>query len=73
MSYRAPISIAVAAILGIAFISTDALAYRGVGRVGGVRAGGMHVGGVYRGGLIVVPMCAAAWESALVPRPLVQR
>jgi hypothetical protein len=25
------------------------------------------------GGLIVVPMCAAAWESALVPRPLVQR
>ena len=50
MSYRAPISIAVAAILGIACISTDALAYRGVGRVGGVRAGGVHVGGVYRGG-----------------------
>jgi|HubBroStandDraft_2_1064218.scaffolds.fasta_scaffold679289_1 hypothetical protein len=50
VSYRAPISIAVAAILGIACISTDALAYRGVGRVGGVRAGGVHVGGVYRGG-----------------------
>jgi hypothetical protein len=40
MSYRPAISIAVAAILGIACISTDALAYRGGGRVGGVRAGG---------------------------------
>ena len=51
MSYRAAISIAVAAILGIACISTDALAYRAGGRVGGVRAGGVHVGGVYRGGV----------------------
>jgi hypothetical protein len=40
----------VAAILGIACISTNALAYRGGGRVGGARAGGVHVGGVYRGG-----------------------
>jgi hypothetical protein len=50
MSYRAVMSIAVAAILGIACISTDALAYRGGSRVGGVRAGGVHVGGGYRGG-----------------------
>ena len=50
MSYRTIISIAAAAILGVACISTDALAYRGGVRVGGVRAGGVHVGGVYRGG-----------------------
>jgi hypothetical protein len=50
MSYRTVISIATAAILGIACVSTDALAYRGGVRVGGVRAGGVHVGGVYRGG-----------------------
>jgi hypothetical protein len=40
----------VAAIPSIAGISTDALAYRSGGRVGGVRAGSVHVGGVYRGG-----------------------
>jgi hypothetical protein len=45
MSYRTVISIAVTAIIGIACVSTDALAYRG-----GVRVGGAHVGGVYRGG-----------------------
>jgi hypothetical protein len=45
MSYRTVISIAAAAMLGIACVSTDALAYRG-----GVRAGGARVGGVYRGG-----------------------
>ena len=50
MSHRTVISIAAAAILGIACVSTDALAYRGGVRVGGVRAGGVHVGGVYRGG-----------------------
>jgi hypothetical protein len=50
MSYRTAISIATAAILGIACVSTDALAYRGAVRVGGVRAGGAHVGGVYRSG-----------------------
>jgi len=44
-SYRTVISIAAAAILGIACVSTDALAYRG-----GIRAGGVHVGGVYRRG-----------------------
>ena len=41
MSYRTVASIAVAAILGLACISTDALAYRGEGRAGGVRAGGV--------------------------------
>lgn len=50
MSYRTVISIAVAAILGIACVSTDALAYRGGGRVGGVHAGGAYRGGAYRGG-----------------------
>jgi hypothetical protein len=45
MSYRSVISIAAAAMLGIACVSTDALAYRA-----GVRAGGARVGGVYRGG-----------------------
>jgi hypothetical protein len=44
MSYRTVISIAAAAMLGIACVSTEALAYRG-----GVRAGGVHVGGAYRG------------------------
>jgi hypothetical protein len=45
MSYRTVISVAAAAMLGVACVSTDALAYRG-----GVRAGGARVGGVYRGG-----------------------
>jgi hypothetical protein len=49
MSYRTIISIAAAALLGVACISTDALAYRGGVRMGGVRAGGFHAG-VYRGG-----------------------
>jgi hypothetical protein len=40
MSYRTIISITAAAILGVACVSTDALAYRA----------GFHVGGVYRGG-----------------------
>jgi hypothetical protein len=49
MSYRTVISVAAAAILGIACVSTDALAYRGGGRAGGARVGGYH-GGAYRGG-----------------------
>jgi hypothetical protein len=44
MSYRTAISIAAAAIIGVACISTEALAYRG-----GVRAGGVYRG-AYRGG-----------------------
>ncbi len=49
MAYRAVISIAAAAILGIACISTDALAYRGGVRAGVGRVGGYH-GGAWRGG-----------------------
>jgi hypothetical protein len=52
MSYRTVISIAAAAVLGIACVSTDALAYRGVARAGGVRVGGIHRGGVYRGAYV---------------------
>jgi hypothetical protein len=48
MSYRTVISIAAAAVLGIACVSTEALAYRGGARAGGVRVGGVHAG--YRGG-----------------------
>jgi hypothetical protein len=59
MLYRSVISVAAAALLGIACVSTDALAYRGGGGFhGGARVGGYHggarVGGyhgaVYRGG-----------------------
>jgi len=58
MSYRSVVSIAAAVILGIACVSTEALAYRGgvraggvrVGAVGGVHRGGVHRGAVYRGG-----------------------
>ncbi len=53
MSHRTIISIAAAAILGVACVSTDALAYRGGfrgGRVGGYH-GGVHRAGVYRGGV----------------------
>lgn len=52
MSYRSVISIAVAAILGIACVSTDALAYRGGVRVGGARVGGVYRGGAYRGAYV---------------------
>jgi hypothetical protein len=48
MSYRTIMSIAAAAILGIACVSTDALAYRGGGSRGGAGVGGFH--GAYRGG-----------------------
>jgi len=65
MSYRTVISITVAAILGIACVSTDALAYRG-----GVRAGGVHVGGAYRGAYVRrgvgVGIGAAAVGAAVV-------
>jgi hypothetical protein len=68
MSYRTIISIAAAAILGIACVSTEALAYRGT-----VRAGGVHVGGGYRAALIAEPTCTAAWVWALGPLPSVQQ
>jgi hypothetical protein len=47
MSYRTFISIAAAAILGIACVSTDALARGGHG--GGGRVGGVHHAGAYHG------------------------
>ena len=58
MSYRTVISIAAAAMLGIACVSTDALArgggraggFHGGARAGGFHAGGARVGGGYRGG-----------------------
>ena len=49
MLYRNIASIAVAAILGVACISTDAFAYRAVYRGGAVRVGGVHRVGVYHG------------------------
>lgn len=55
MSYRTLMSLTAAAIVGIACVSTDALAYRGVrGGVavrGGVYRGGVAVRGGYRGGV----------------------
>jgi hypothetical protein len=71
MSYRTVISIAAAAILGIACVSTDALAYRGAGRVGGVgRVGGAPVGAAYRGGYarrgVGVGIGAAAVGAAVI-------
>ena len=52
MTYRAVFSFAAAAILATACVSTEALAYRGGGHVGGyhggARVGGYH--GAYRGG-----------------------
>jgi hypothetical protein len=50
MSYRTFISIAAAVTLGIACVSTDAVA-RG-GRAGGVHAGGVHHGGVAHGAYV---------------------
>jgi hypothetical protein len=49
MSLRAVISLALLTALGVACVSTDALAYRGVYRGGDVRVGGVYRGGVYRG------------------------
>jgi hypothetical protein len=53
MSYRTVISLAAATILGVACVSTDALAWRGGAyRAGGVRVGGVYRGGVYRGAYV---------------------
>ena len=73
MSYRTVISIAVAAILGIACVSTDALAYRGGARVGGARVGGVYRGGAYRGayvhrGVGVGIGAAAVGAAVIAPR-----
>jgi hypothetical protein len=66
MTYRAVISIAAAAILGIACISTDALAYRG-GVRGGGRVGyhGYHGGYARRGWGVGAAVGAAAVGAAV--------
>jgi hypothetical protein len=46
MSYRTIATIAAASILCVACVATEAMAYRGGYRAGGVRVGGY--GGVYR-------------------------
>jgi hypothetical protein len=70
MPSRTVLSIAAAVILGIACVSTEALAYRGGFRAGGVRAGGFHRGGVYRGAYVRrgvrVGVGAAALGAAVV-------
>jgi hypothetical protein len=48
LSRRTTVSLAAAAIIGIACLSTDALAWRG----GGVRVGGVYRGGIYRGAYV---------------------
>jgi len=71
MTYRTAIPIAVAAILGIACVSTDALAYR-VYRGGGVHVGGVYRGGVYRRGYVrpgVAVGVGAAAVGAAVAAP----
>jgi hypothetical protein len=50
MSYRTIASVTAAALIGIACVSTEALA-RGGARVGGARVGGVHH--VYHGGAYV--------------------
>ena len=52
MSLRTFISVATAAILGVACVSTDAFAYRAVYRGGAVRVGGVYRGGAYRGAYV---------------------
>jgi hypothetical protein len=52
MSLRTLISVAAAAILGVACVSTDAFAYRAVYRGGAVRVGGVYRGGAYRGAYV---------------------
>ncbi len=48
MSYRTIATLAAAAVIGIACVSTEAFA-RGGGRAGGARAGGVHAGAVHGG------------------------
>jgi hypothetical protein len=73
MSYRTIISITAATILSVAFVSTDASAYRGVHRGGGVHAGGVYRGAAYRGayarrGVAVGVGAAAIGAAVAAPR-----
>ena len=74
MRYRTVLSLAAAAILGVACVSTDAFAYRAVYRGGGVHVGGVYRGGAYRGAYrgayvrrgVAVGVGAAAVGAAVV-------
>jgi hypothetical protein len=68
MSYRTIISIAAAAILGVACVSTDALAYRGGVRTGGVYRGGAYRGAYVRRGVGVGIGAAAVGAAVIAPR-----
>ena len=60
MPYRTIISMVAAVILGIACVSTDALAR------GGARVGGAHVGGVHHGvGVVRHPVAAVGVGAAV--------
>ena len=65
MPYRTIMSMVAAAVLGIACVSTDALA-RGGARVGGAHVGGVHAGGVHRGvGVVRHPVAAVGVGAAV--------
>jgi hypothetical protein len=66
MSYRSIIALAVATTLGVACVSTDALAYRGVYR-GGVYRGGVYRGAYVRRGLGVGLGAAAVGAAVAAP------
>ena len=68
MSYRSVLSIAAAAIVGIACVSTDAQAYRGGARVGGVHRGGVYRGAYVRRGVGVGIGAAALGAAVVAPR-----
>jgi hypothetical protein len=68
MSYRSVISIAAAAVLGVVFVSTDALAYRAVYRGGGVHVGGVYRGGAYRGAYVRRGAGIGIGAAVVVPR-----
>jgi hypothetical protein len=67
MSHRIVISVA-AAVLGIASVSTDALAYRGVARAGGVYRGGAHRGAYVGRGVGIGIGAAAVGAAVVAPR-----
>jgi hypothetical protein len=67
MSLRAVISLAVVTTVGVACVSTDALAYRGVYRGGGVRVGGVYRGAYVRRGVGVGLGAAAVGAAVAAP------
>jgi hypothetical protein len=67
MSLRVVISVAVVAVLGVASVSTDALAYRAVYRGGAVRVGGVYRGAYVRPGVRVGVGAAAVGAAVAAP------